>query len=73
MGNNNPIEIFATEIQVRLQQDTMWLSLDQMTKLFDRDKSVISRHLANVFKEGELKRNSVVAKFATTDTKGLLN
>ncbi|MEK6477092.1 virulence protein RhuM/Fic/DOC family protein [Catalinimonas sp. 4WD22] len=75
MDNNNPIEIFATEdgsteIQVRLQQDTAWLSLNQMTELFDRDKSVISRHLANVFKEGELKRNSVVAKFATTAADG---
>ena len=44
----------------------MWLSLKQMAELFQRDKSVISRHIENVFEEGELPRDAVVAKFATT-------
>ena len=53
-------------IEVRLQDETVWLSLKQMAELFQRDKSVVSRHINNVFKEGELVRDSVVAKFATT-------
>lgn len=48
-----------------VDQDTAWLSLDQMAALFDRDKSAISRHIRNVSKEGELKRGPVVAKNAT--------
>ncbi len=48
----------------------MWLSLEQMSKLFNRDKSVISRHIKNVFIEGELQKDSVVAKFATTASDG---
>ncbi|MCB0563024.1 MAG: hypothetical protein KDD01_01460 [Phaeodactylibacter sp.] len=43
-----------------------WLSLNQLVVLFERDKSVLSRHIRNVFQEGELERDSVVAKFATT-------
>ena len=58
------------QLEVALDQETTWLSLDQMTDLFDRDKSVISRHLGNVFKEGELDRSSVVAKNATTAADG---
>lgn len=58
------------EIQVKLEQETVWLNLNQMVELFGRDKSVISRHLGNVFKEGELERNSVVAKNATTAADG---
>lgn len=58
------------QLEVALEQETAWLSLDQMTSLFDRDKSVISRHIGNVFKEGELNRNSVVAKNATTAPDG---
>ena len=57
-------------LEVALDQETAWLSLDQMTGLFDRDKSVISRHIGNVFKEGELDRSSVVAKNATTAADG---
>jgi prophage maintenance system killer protein len=65
------IEIFKsesgeTEISVRLENDSVWLSLAQITELFLRDKSVISRHITNIFKEGELNRNSVVANYATT-------
>ena len=58
------------QLEVALNQETAWLSLDQMTSLFERDKSVISRHIGNVFKEGELDRNSVVAKNATTAADG---
>jgi len=54
------------ELKVKLEQETVWLSLDQMAVLFNRDKSVISRHIRNVFQEKELDKNSVVAKFATT-------
>ena len=57
-------------LEVRLEQDSIWLSLNQIAILFDRDKSVISRHLKNVFRQGELDRRSVVAFFATTATDG---
>ena len=63
----------ATEhIEVRLDEDneTFWLSLNQIASLFDRDKSVISRHLKNIFKDNELEKNSVVAKNATTASDG---
>jgi prophage maintenance system killer protein len=53
-------------IDVRLEDETVWLSLNQMASLFGRDKSVISRHLGNIFKEKELSKKAVVAKFATT-------
>jgi len=53
-------------LEVRLTGDTVWLSLGQMAELFQRDKSVISRHIKNVFEEGELRADSVVAEFATT-------
>lgn len=59
-----------TRVEVRMAQDTVWLSLAQMTELFGRDKSVISRHIRNVFEEGELARDSVVANFATTAADG---
>ena len=49
---------------------TAWLSLNQMAELFDRDKSVISKHIKNIFEEGELKPDSVVANFATTAADG---
>ncbi|MGH7836049.1 MAG: RhuM family protein [Candidatus Binatia bacterium] len=57
-------------LDVRLEQETVWLSLDQMAKLFTRDKSVISRHLRNIFKNRELERKAVVAKNATTAADG---
>lgn len=60
----------TTTLDVRLEEDTVWLSLNQMAELFDRDKSVISRHIKNVFKEGELNEVSVVAKNATTAADG---
>lgn len=58
------------ELKVKLEQETVWLSLDQLAILFDRDKSVISRHIKNIFQEKELDKNSVVAKFATTAADG---
>lgn len=59
-----------TKIDVQMCGETVWLSLDQMADLFQRDKSTISRHIKNIFREGELDRNSVVAKFATTAADG---
>ncbi|KHJ38950.1 death-on-curing family protein [Pedobacter glucosidilyticus] len=59
-----------TSIDVKLEADTVWLSLNQLTTLFGRDKSVISRHLKNVFTEEELDRHAVVAKNATTAQDG---
>ena len=59
-----------THIDVKIENETVWLTLDQMADLFDRDKSTISRHIKNIFKEGELRRESVVANFATTAADG---
>ena len=59
-----------TRLEVRLQDETVWLSLTDMSDLFQRDKSVISRHIRNIFAEGELVRNSVIANFATTAADG---
>ena len=59
-----------TKIEVILEDETVWLTQAKMVKLFQRDKSVISRHINNIFKEGELQRNSVVANFATTANDG---
>lgn len=72
-ANMNPIAIYQSPsgaVDVRLDGETVWLSLQQMAELFGRDKSVISRHLRNVFNEGELERPSVVAKNATTAADG---
>ena len=55
----------AVKIEVRLDAETVWLSINQMSELFDRDKSVISRHISAIYNEGELDRNSTVAKNAT--------
>ena len=69
------IIIYTTEdglakIETTFDEDTVWLSMDQMAELFQRDKSTISRHIKNVFIEGELQRDSVVANFATTAADG---
>ncbi len=61
------------KLDVNLEGETVWLSLEQMTKLFGRDKSVISRHIKNIFSEEELDRDEVVAKFATTTKHGAIN
>lgn len=60
----------APAIDVQLSGDTVWLSLNQIADLLGRDKSTISRHISNVFSEGELERHSVVAEFATTAADG---
>ncbi|MCL4180044.1 MAG: hypothetical protein KJ072_20140, partial [Verrucomicrobia bacterium] len=57
-------------LQVRVQQETVWLSLNQMAELFQRDKSVVSKHIKNVFEEGELRPEATVAQFATVQTEG---
>ena len=54
-----------TRLEVRFQNETVWLSLNQMADLFQRDKSVISRHIKSVFAEGELSPGATVAKSAT--------
>lgn len=59
-----------TKIEVTFDEDTVWLSLDQMADLFQRDKSTISRHTKNIFTEGELRPEATVAKFATVQTEG---
>ena len=60
----------SIRLEVRLEEETVWLSLNQMSKLFDRDKSVISRHITNIYKEEELFPDSTVANFATVQTEG---
>jgi len=60
----------VTRINVNLHDETVWLSLDQMAELFQRDKSTISRHIKNIFTEGELQAASTVANFATVQNEG---
>ena len=60
----------VSKIEVKLQDDTVWLSLDQMAELFQRNKSTISRHIKNVLKEGELLADSTIANFATVQNEG---
>jgi hypothetical protein len=60
----------STQLEVRIENETVWLSLNQICDLFERDKSVISRHIRNIFEEGELEKVSVVAKNATTALDG---
>ena len=59
-----------SEFSVFIENETVWLSLDQMATLFNRDKSTVSRHIKNIFDEGELNANSVVVKNATTASDG---
>jgi len=75
MAKDNQIVIYRakdgrTALEVNLRQETLWLNLQQIADLFERDKSVISRHIANIFKTKELDRISVVAKNATTAADG---
>ena len=76
---NNKTELIIYEskngdikLDVNLENETVWLSLEQMSKLFGRDKSVISRHIRHVFEEGELEREKVVAQSATTTKHGAI-
>lgn len=75
MNNRSELIIYTTEdgltkVNVTFDNETVWLSLDQMAVLFGRDKSTISRHIRNIFEEHELERKSVVANFATTAADG---
>ena len=74
-SNNDNMLIYQSadgkiKIDVRFRNETVWLSLDQMATLFGRDKSTISRHVKNVFEEGELSPESTVANFATVQAEG---
>jgi len=64
------VVLYKNHLEVKLDEETVWLTLNQMAELFGRDKSVISRHLHNIFKTKELKRNSTVAFFATVQNEG---
>lgn len=75
MNDRGEIIIYKTEdgltkIDVSMHDEMVWLSLEQMADLFQRDKSTISKHIKNIFEDGELVRNSVVANFATTGSDG---
>lgn len=59
-----------TKLEVNMHDDTVWLSLDQMAELFQRDKSTVSRHIKNIYLEGELQREATVANFATVQIEG---
>ena len=59
-----------TKIEATFVNDTVWLSVEQMAEVFQRDRSVIGKHIRNIFKEGELKKESVWAKFAHTADDG---
>lgn len=71
---NNSVVIYSsgseTRIEVKFDKETVWLSLTQISELFGRDKSVISRHLRNIYKERELEKEATVAKNATVQTEG---
>lgn len=69
----NEIIIFENQkvkLEVNMQDETVWLSLEQMAKLFDRDRTVITRHINNIFKRQELSKDEVCAKFAHTTKHG---
>ncbi len=71
----NEIILFENQnvkLEVNMKDETVWLSLEQMAKLFDRDRTVILRHINNVFNDGELDKNEVCAKFAHTTQHGAI-
>ena len=73
--NNSNIIMYTTEdgltkIETTFDEDTVWLSLDQMAELFQRDKSTISRHIKKIYEEGELQRDSTVANFTKVQMEG---
>ena len=73
MNRQNEIILFENQkvkLEVNMQDETVWLSVEQMAKLFDRDRTVITRHINNIFKEKELDKNEVCAKFAHTTKHG---
>jgi hypothetical protein len=77
MEEQNQIEIYqakdgTTQINVQFEQETVWLNQEQLTQLFNRDRTVIGRHIRNIFKEGELKEGVVCANFAHTTQHGAI-
>ena len=75
MRNQSEMIIYQTEdgltkVNVTFEEDTVWLTIDQMAALFQRDRSVIGKHVRNVLKEGELRKESVWANFAHTAEDG---
>ena len=73
--NRNDVVIYKdgdleVEVQINSEEDTVWLTLNQIAELFERDKSSISRHISNIYKNGELDRSSTVAKNATVQNEG---
>ena len=74
MENQGEIVLYQLDkevkLEVRLENETVWLSIDEMSQLFGRDISVIGKHIRNIFKEGELVKDSVWAKFAYTASDG---
>jgi hypothetical protein len=75
MEKQESIIIYQTQdgknaLEVKLEDETVWLTQDQMAALFDKSKKTVSEHINNVFKEGELQKKSVVQKFRTTGKDG---
>ena len=71
----NEIILFENQtvkLKINMKDETVWLSLEQMAKLFDRDRAVIASHINNVFKDNELNKNEVCAKFTHTTQLGAL-
>lgn len=73
----NAIEIYKgsdnkTHVEVKFENETVWLSQAQITELFNRDRTVITRHINNIFKEGELEEKLVCANFAHTTKHGTI-
>lgn len=73
--NNHTFEIYVADdgrsnIRVQFENDSVWLNRQQLSALFDRDIKILGKHINNVFKEGELDKKAVVAKFATTAADG---
>ena len=72
----NEIILFENQeirLEVNLKEETVWLSLEQMAKLFGRDRTVITRHISNIFKEKELNKDEVCANFAHTTKHGAIS
>ena len=77
MKENSKIEIYQspdghTEVQVTFDDNTVWLNQEQLGQLFDRDRTVVGRHIRNIFKEGELDESMVCADFAHTTEHGAI-
>jgi hypothetical protein len=78
MGNNSELLIYQTsegktKIEVQLQDETVWLSLNQMSELFQKAKSTLSEHIKHIYEEGELQEISTVRKFRTVQQEGNRN